>query len=537
MKYRINFLPILFLSIFLLSKPCIVFGQTILFQDNFNDGNTNKWDVIGNSGWNIQNGEYGIKLTTVAKSNAVPASQNWNNNWNHYVFKADLRGVSGTDKNLVFHFVDALNFYDLHHTGGQIWLVKYFTNNPAGILLAPPLNYPLENGIIYHFEIDVDGDHIRISVNDHLLFDVIDSDPKIIGGKIGLRAGTGSVRLTEVWFDNVVVTEIITLPSLNVPPIKQTDPLWKDKIYDHALTWTQADPTINRWGCALTSASMVLKYYGFTIASPDLINNWLINQSDGYIRNGLVNWLALSRFTKLYSTAGQPVLEYKQFRGEAQILVNELENSKPSILEEPGHFVVAKSQLPSSFGINDPYYDNRVTLDSYNNSFLSLGSYSPSHTDLSYLFLVVDETIDLRVFSLPGEKIMGETFIQNPLLPDPDLASPSGIPLKIFLLPKPVSTDYKVVLSGNGNYQLDSYIYDREGNVSTNSFSGNISENQQDHFIVSIAAKRITKEITLSSLMNDLDTAYRNGLFKNFGLYNAIKQLLSNALKLQNRKN
>lgn len=511
-----------------------MFGQTILFQDNFNDGNAERWEFFGDQGWHVVNGQYGILLNS-GKSSSVPSDQYWSDKFNNYVFEADLRGTAGTDKNLIFHFIDSSNFYDLHHTGGKIDLAKYI--NSIGSVIAGPINYPLENDISYHFKIEVDGDDIRISINNDLLFALTDSNPKIVGGKIGLRAGTGAVWPTEVWFDNVLVTQISTLPNLFVPEIKQTDPLWKDKIYDHALSWTQADATINRWGCALTSASMVLKYHGFSMANPDLINNWLINQPDGYIRNGLVNWLALSRFSKIYATDSLPILEYRRAETNKEMLIDELMSSRPAILEEPGHFVVAKSQLPTTFGINDPYYEDRTTLSSYGDSFLSIGSYLPSNTDLSYVLLVTGVETDIRLFSASGEEIVGKSFVQNPLQADSGVLAYNAPALKMVLFPKPKQEDYKIVLQGNNEYQLDSYIYDKEGNVTTNTYFGNLYKNQPDQYIISIPRGRITKEVSLTSIMNDMDTAYENGLFKNLGLYNAIKQLLFNASRLLSSKN
>jgi hypothetical protein len=49
---------------------------------------------------------------------------------------------------------------------------------------------------------------------------------------------------------------------------------------------------------------MVFKYNGVKKLpngkelNPDTLNNWLITQKDGYIGNGMVNWLALSRLSK-----------------------------------------------------------------------------------------------------------------------------------------------------------------------------------------------------------------------------------------------
>jgi len=49
------------------------------------------------------------------------------------------------------------------------------------------------------------------------------------------------------------------------------------------------------------------------VANPSSINTWLLSQPDGYIDSGMVNWLAITRLTKVineqYST---PKFEYKE---------------------------------------------------------------------------------------------------------------------------------------------------------------------------------------------------------------------------------
>ena len=89
--------------------------------------------------------------------------------------------------------------------------------------------------------------------------------------------------------------------DLNVPPLKQISDPWQNQVYDSANLWSPLNPTINRWGCALTSAAMVFQYHGLTklpdntTLDPGTVNAWLKTQLDGYVGNGYVNWLALSR--------------------------------------------------------------------------------------------------------------------------------------------------------------------------------------------------------------------------------------------------
>lgn len=512
--------------------PSTVKASDVLFSDNFDDGNANGWIIAGDSGWNVQNGEYGIYFDS-GLSNTLPDDTYWNNSWDNYSFEVDLRGVSGTDKNLVFRFIDNSNFYSVHHSLGNIYFSKYIEGQQY--MFAEPLPYPLENGTVYHFRLEVEGDHFRLFESNNLLFDVIDeNEPKILAGKIGLRVGTGSVGPTEVWFDNVVVNSLTTeLPSLNVPDLKQYSAPWNDDLYDHANIWS-SNPTIQRWGCALTSISMVLKYHGHLSTNPDTLNEWLKSQSDGYLRNGLLNWLAISRYTTIDNSPSSPVLLYRKLLPDRAILINELTQRRPVILKVLEHYVVSKSQLTDTFGINDPAYANRPTLKSYGNSFSSIGSYKPTNTDLSYILLAINSGASLKVFDPDNNELESYFYTDKPSMDNPQGTQIGGESLGIFLFPTPAHGNYKLEVSGpNNRYTLDAYLYDKGGNVTQSSLDGLISKAQKDEFTIFIGeTSGIKQEITIDSIIQDLDTSWNYRLIKNNGFYRALRFELTTVKKL-----
>ena len=209
-KTRMKKIPALILIIFIFF---FVFEKSVsaavLFEDNFNDGNANGWVVLGLSNWNVTNDEYGIHVNS-GVSNSVPEDGLWNNNWVNYIYKVDLRGVYGTDKNIIFRFQNTVNFYEIHHTQGNI----YFEKEIGGTRYSfGSVYYPLSNGPTYHFEIKIIGSHFEIYENGNLLFNVNDSGPSLEFGKIGFRVGTGAVSPSEVWYDNVLVTSIEPSPT------------------------------------------------------------------------------------------------------------------------------------------------------------------------------------------------------------------------------------------------------------------------------------------------------------------------------------
>ncbi|GEM_PF-2699608 len=335
--------------------------------------------------------------------------------------------------------------------------------------------------------------------------------------------------------------------DLNVPLLKQTDPAWGGFVYDSAEKWAPPEPTdIARWGCALTSAAMVFRYHKITKLpngielTPGTLNAWLKNytpldpKADGYIRNGLVNWVALSRLSKLAKPQNPSflfdALDYIRLGEDHNQLKTDLENNIPGVLgvNDDGHFIVAKGiNNEDIFTINDPY-DNFENLSAYSNSFKSLGRFIPSSTDLSYIMLVVDKEVDISVSSSSGE-LVGESFIQQPLENEETPGDFSGDSVRIFYLPDPESGDYQIVLSSNlvKNYLLDVYLYDKDANVDVKHFSGIVGSQDEDSFKIEfnkddVEESSASTNITFDSLINNIKSLRHLGEIRNFGTYISI---------------
>ena len=214
---KIKLLTSTFALILLLFTPVTkVFASSILFQDDFNDGNSNGWDVIGDSGWSVQNNEYGILLNP-GLSNTVPDDSLWNYNWTNISFDVDLRGAQGVDKNVLVKFKDTSNFIELHANDKGIFLDKGASG--GGVLAST--NTILSNNVVYRFRFEIkDTGNIKVYKDSVLLFDVNERSPLITDWKIGLRAGTGGNRIAEVWFDNVIVKTLDATPSPSPIPTR-----------------------------------------------------------------------------------------------------------------------------------------------------------------------------------------------------------------------------------------------------------------------------------------------------------------------------
>ncbi|WKZ25905.1 MAG: C39 family peptidase [bacterium] len=307
------------------------------------------------------------------------------------------------------------------------------------------------------------------------------------------------------------------IPIMQVTNLKQYTGGWENDWYDHI------SGTIKQYGCALTSAVMVLQYHGHSI-SPDTLNDWLKTQSDGYIRNGLINWLAVSRYTKLNDSSSSPTLEYKRYTPTQENLDNELTNNRPAILKQPGHFVVATGKMHDGiYTINDPGYENRSDLSPYGNYSLAINSYTPTHSDLSYIMFTVDQHINLELLDSHGNPVESQSFIEEPINDLENTSNTSGEVLKVLIFEKPKGSSYTLNVSGaSGSYELDSYMYSIDGNVTMNKFSGSLMGGDTDIYNIKFNSKSKVK-LSIDGILLNLDNAYKNKLIKNKGIYQSIK--------------
>jgi len=504
-------------------------SAAVLFQDNFDDGNDDGWTRISENGqshlWHVDSqGRYGA---LVSSGSTIIDSVISDESWSNYSFEMDMTPVQGEDKNIRLKWNSSIGFCtQFHFNGGGV----HYGGHTSPI--------SLNNNQTYKIKVVMSGSLFELLIDDDLVASF--SAPQCASGKIGLTVSTGATAPTEVYFDNIIVKTLDDEgeTSLNVPLLKQTDPLWGSQVYDTADVWSNSGTGISQWGCAMTSAAMVFKYHGIntlpdgtTPLDPGTLNSWLKSQSDGYVSGGLVNWLALSRLSRLAPHTGGGVfdaLEYSRVGGTniAQ-LSSDLQDGIPDILEEPGHFIVAKGETDTSFAINDPYYA-RELLSDYGNTFVSLRQFKPSLTDLSYLMFVVDEDVDIHLFDSESNEI-GEQYIQEPITDPSGQASTNGGSVKMLHFQKPDSGQYTVVISSNTSnaYVLQSYEYDENGNVKQGSFSGVVGNGNSDTYLLNFSKENsnnstVEPYVTFSSLKNDIKTYYSLGKIKKYVVYKLL---------------
>lgn len=265
-----------------------------------------------------------------------------------------------------------------------------------------------------------------------------------------------SVSFSSFYLDKIKVAD---LDLSNFPYLSQLSAPWGTEIYDSADVWSSDGNTIARWGCALTSTSMVLQKHEIKMPdgnpiTPLNLNNWLKSQPDGYVGGGLLNWLAITRLAKLSRDSNQAphTLEFSRESYQASNVSAFLTEDKPVILSEPGHFVVAKEDAGSEWKLADPANETRNLASK--TGFTNAYYFTPSNTDLSYMLFVTDPAVELN---LAG----ASSYIEN-LTPE---YGTGNVSKKITYIQKPTSNTYPLGVTGPMGSKVEAYLYDLEGNV------------------------------------------------------------------------
>lgn len=298
---------------------------------------------------------------------------------------------------------------------------------------------------------------------------------------------------------DIFVAEASSVPT--VPYLSQIDPLWASLEYDHGNSTGPffCGTTIGGCGCAITSSAMLLKYHGATKSptgeetNPNTLNTWLKN-NNGYAF-GALKWNSIAAYSvkanTLFST------QKIKFAGVGPpntfaVLDSDLSAQKPTILEEPGHFILATGKQSPTYSINDPAYINRKTLAAYSDSFKSMRRFEKTNTDLSAIYISTPAPNEILITDSQGRKAgkdsqSGQTFTEIPnsfyfLEPalvdqtsnDPVSLASSGVNMLVII--NPLQDTYKLNTTGG---KLDVSAYNTLGDIVTEEFATPMSENFQ----------------------------------------------------------
>lgn len=486
----------------------------IVYQDDFNDNNISDWTEVRNMQWNnnslsckygandshwfATNGKVGIDISgpgcvTELTPNDfnLDALQNYS-----YEFDMTLPSSTHMDRNYVIRYVDGNSWYGVHFLDNQAIFQKAI-NGTAYFLPGNTVTYPFQANQTYHIKNEVREDGtIKIYINNTILFDLVDENPILVGGKIGLQASVGAISTSSVLFDNVVVKDLDN-KILNVPYFSQRDDLWKNLELDHAFSQGWGYPeTIGNYGCALTSMTMLLNYYGYTKVpngqnlTPETFNSYL-DANKGY-SSGLIKWDVAAALTeKLATVSADPEniakLEFSASESAKVKLKDEVKEDRPLILHVNNdadaagdHFVVGTGyDKNDNFFMEDPYYPNEKELSKYGNTYVSGRKFVPSHTDLSFISLYyTDPHVFVKVLN-SGNTVVADSndAIEDAIdLPD-DPVDAAATRFGIYV-PKPETDNYSIEVSklNGGNFDIDLTTIATDGAIFSTPLAGSIDQ-------------------------------------------------------------
>jgi hypothetical protein len=289
--------------------------------------------------------------------------------------------------------------------------------------------------------------------------------------------------------------------------------------------------TIERWGCFLSSWSMMLDYYGhmnnFNVhTNPRELNNWLRqnNGFGGYNDDGSYNGklVILDKVIEYgRKVMGLPLFPYVRRGHDTDRLNSLLEIGTPVILgvlpdnkNVPGHYILAVGETNSpqprssqTWYVNDPYYNNLFSIvptlnDSrYNNAFTNMTWTGMPTGPIRYASITIylASPAELLITDPQGRKtgldprtntmydeIPDASYLVDGLSPEDGVGDPLH-PIKSFHSPFPIDGNYiiQVIGTGEGIYNLDFLNYNDVGDSASATVSRLIEQGKVDTFSMS----------------------------------------------------
>lgn len=291
--------------------------------------------------------------------------------------------------------------------------------------------------------------------------------------------------------------------------------------------------TIAKWGCAMTSAAMIVSYHGAQqngfMTDPRTLNNWLREPGNGGYSGGGLEWDAVAR----YARANGVALYFYEGRGYDDSVVNTyLCNGDPIVLGtnsasiySNGHFLLATGGVnEGTWRVNDPGGGHFTTLDK--NAYNSIRRYSTERTDPAALSFYVHSPVELLVTDPAGRRIGydpqtgeyvneildGSYGIEQIGAQD---GTDSSIQTLIFRTGAPLDGAYQVQLIGvdDGSYTVDFLASDSDDNSSMASLSAAVASTSQITLTLAYSTAS-SSAMTITLPVNQPPTAHAGGPYQ-----------------------
>ncbi|MCK4354207.1 MAG: zinc ribbon domain-containing protein [Dehalococcoidia bacterium] len=195
---------------FVVSEPSetIPTVPEVLFSDDFSD-EAGVWDTFSDENGSVfyQNGWlHLINYTTATTDTGTYAHQHFTD----FILEVETTLVGGTDENwhsVACRLKDGYNYYGFAISAEGDYLISRFIGGDQVLLAGPTYSTHIKQGqdVINLIRIECIGSNLNLSVNGHLLEEVIDAT--FTGGDVALVSTSWGGSFTEIAFDNIVVSE------------------------------------------------------------------------------------------------------------------------------------------------------------------------------------------------------------------------------------------------------------------------------------------------------------------------------------------
>jgi len=307
---------------------------------------------------------------------------------------------------------------------------------------------------------------------------------------------------TAGWYLEVDVDYTLS-DTIAVPLYKQTSQPWSDDPYGNY----PANDTVNtvaKWGCFMTSAAMIIDYWGQRSSpqfrtDPGKYNEWMRNNNGYDASNGVIH----SKVVEYAKANGVQLANTGRLSGSSDAnnaQVDEyLRTGNPVILGVPGHFVVATGRTTvngqATYFINDPIEGQTTLYEKYNNRYQSVLLLSGTPADQRNIRISGHSPIELVVTDGLGRKtgydprtnttwseIPNATYMIDKIAAFGDLSSGQFIESKNLLIFSPLEDQYEidVIGTGQGSYEVAVNASNWNGSVSQTTSSGTTTSGEVD---------------------------------------------------------
>ncbi len=181
---------------------------TVLFSDDFSDESSG-WDTYSDECGSAfyQNGWFHLINYTDAPFAGYSLAHQW---LTDFILEVETKLVGGSDDNwhsVVCRRQDNDNYYAFGISADGYYLIAKCVNGNLIDLAGPGRSVRINQGlgVTNLMNISCIGSNLSLSVNGHLLREVIDTT--FTGGDIDLSAHSLAGTFTEIAFDNIVVTQ------------------------------------------------------------------------------------------------------------------------------------------------------------------------------------------------------------------------------------------------------------------------------------------------------------------------------------------